>query len=107
MTVAAALKANTRTSPIVFVVVSDPIGSGLVESLPKPGGNVTGFLNIESSLGGKVDRVVAISAGHYPITPPARVGVGISLTPTSETPAAVSVLLTTIPACSALPIISP
>ena len=51
--VASALKTNTHTSPIVFVVVSDPIGSGLVESLPKPGGNVTGFLNIESSLGGK------------------------------------------------------
>ena len=50
---ASALKTNTRISPIVFVVVSDPIGSGLVESLSRPGGNVTGFLNIESSLGGK------------------------------------------------------
>ena len=50
---ASALKTNTRISPIVFVVVSDPIGSGLVESLSRPGGDVTGFLNIESSLGGK------------------------------------------------------
>jgi ABC-type uncharacterized transport system substrate-binding protein len=39
--------------PIVFVVVSDPVGSGFVASLPRPGGNITGFINIESSLGSK------------------------------------------------------
>jgi hypothetical protein len=37
----------------VFVVVSDPVGSGFIESLARPGGNMTGFINIESSLGGK------------------------------------------------------
>jgi putative ABC transport system substrate-binding protein len=37
----------------VFVVVSDPVGSGFVESLPHPGGNITGFINIEASLSGK------------------------------------------------------
>jgi putative tryptophan/tyrosine transport system substrate-binding protein len=51
--VVAALARETRTIPIVFVVVSDPIGSGFVASLPRPGGNITGFINIESSLGGK------------------------------------------------------
>ena len=51
--VVAALRQATRTVPIVFVIVSDPIGSGFVESLPRPGGNVTGFINIEGSLGGK------------------------------------------------------
>jgi putative ABC transport system substrate-binding protein len=51
--VVAALGRETGTIPIVFVVVSDPIGSGFVESLPRPGGNMTGFINIESSLGGK------------------------------------------------------
>ena len=49
----AALLQQTRTIPIVFAVVSDPIGSGFVASLARPGGNVTGFLNIEGSLGGK------------------------------------------------------
>jgi putative ABC transport system substrate-binding protein len=44
---------QTRTIPVVFSVVSDPVGSGFVQSLPRPGGNATGFINIESSLGGK------------------------------------------------------
>jgi putative ABC transport system substrate-binding protein len=48
--VTAALKRETRTIPIVFTVVSDPVGSGFVESLPHPGGNITGFINLESSL---------------------------------------------------------
>jgi putative ABC transport system substrate-binding protein len=51
--VVAALKNETSTLPIVFVVVSDPVGSGFVRSLPEPGGNITGFINLESSLGGK------------------------------------------------------
>jgi putative ABC transport system substrate-binding protein len=51
--VVTALQKETRTIPIVFVVVSDPVGSGFVDSLPKPGGNITGFINFEASLGGK------------------------------------------------------
>jgi len=49
----AALQKETHTIPIVFSVVSDPIGSGFVASLAKPGGDITGFINIEGSLGGK------------------------------------------------------
>src|SRR6202007_3281671 len=49
----AALQAETRTIPIVFAWVSDPIGSGFVSSLAHPGGNITGFLNIEASVIGK------------------------------------------------------
>jgi putative ABC transport system substrate-binding protein len=49
----AALQRETSTIPIVFLIVSDPVGSGFVASLPSPGGNITGFINIESSLGGK------------------------------------------------------
>jgi putative ABC transport system substrate-binding protein len=49
----AALLGETRTVPIVFVRVSDPVGSGLVGSLAKPDGNVTGFMNFEPSLAGK------------------------------------------------------
>jgi putative ABC transport system substrate-binding protein len=49
----AALQRETKTIPIVFLIVSDPVGSGFVASLLRPGGNITGFINIESSLGGK------------------------------------------------------
>jgi len=48
-----ALKQMTSVVPIVFTNLSDPIGSGLVANLAKPGGNVTGFTNFESSMGGK------------------------------------------------------
>ena len=44
---------ETATIPIVFVVVSDPVGDGIVASIARPGGNVTGFTNVEASLGGK------------------------------------------------------
>jgi putative tryptophan/tyrosine transport system substrate-binding protein len=51
--VTAALHRETKSIPIVFVIVSDPIGSGFVETLARPGGNITGFINLESSLVGK------------------------------------------------------
>jgi putative ABC transport system substrate-binding protein len=49
---ALALQRETRTIPIVFTSVSDPIGMGLVESLPRPGGNLTGLLLMEASITG-------------------------------------------------------
>jgi putative tryptophan/tyrosine transport system substrate-binding protein len=49
----AALQRETRTLPIVFGGVSDPVGEGFVASLPRPGGNLTGFINLEASMGGK------------------------------------------------------
>ena len=49
----AALQQATRTIPIVFVQVADPVGSGFIESLARPGGNTTGFTNFESSMGSK------------------------------------------------------
>ena len=48
-----ALLKETRTIPIVFLSVSDPVGDRLVQSLAHPGGNATGFINIESSMAGK------------------------------------------------------
>ena len=49
----ASLLQQTRTIPIIFLNVSDPVGSGFVASLPRPGGNVTGFIDLEASLGSK------------------------------------------------------
>ena len=49
----AALQQATRTVPIVFVNVIDPVGSGFVDSLTRPSGNTTGFLLFECSLSGK------------------------------------------------------
>jgi putative ABC transport system substrate-binding protein len=51
-TLAAAQKA-TRSIPIVFVLVGDPVGSGFVASLARPGGNATGFSHYEPAMGGK------------------------------------------------------
>jgi putative ABC transport system substrate-binding protein len=48
-----ALQRETRTTPIVFVAVADPIGSDFVSSLARPGGNITGFLLFEASTTGK------------------------------------------------------
>ena len=47
------LRQEVRTTPLVFVSVSDPIGSGFVKDLARPGGNVTGFANFQASMGGK------------------------------------------------------
>jgi putative tryptophan/tyrosine transport system substrate-binding protein len=43
----------TRSVPIVFVIVTDPVGGGLVANLPRPGGNATGFMDFEYGLSGK------------------------------------------------------
>jgi putative ABC transport system substrate-binding protein len=49
----AALQRQTRAIPIIFATVADPVGSGFVASLARPGGNVTGFTPMEGSMGGK------------------------------------------------------
>jgi putative tryptophan/tyrosine transport system substrate-binding protein len=49
----AALRQLTSATPMVFVLVGDPIGSGFVASLPRPGGNVTGLMNVDASMAGK------------------------------------------------------
>jgi putative ABC transport system substrate-binding protein len=73
----AALMQETRTIPIVFVQVADPVGSGFVASLVRPGGNVTGFTNFEPSMGGKwlevlkeaAPRVTRAAVLYHPQTP--------------------------------------
>jgi putative ABC transport system substrate-binding protein len=51
--VTAALQLETRTIPIVFVLVGDPVGDGFVAGLPRPGGNITGFMTQEAAIAGK------------------------------------------------------
>jgi putative ABC transport system substrate-binding protein len=48
-----ALARETRVIPIVFISVADPVGEKLAESLARPGGNVTGFTNVEAAMAGK------------------------------------------------------
>jgi putative ABC transport system substrate-binding protein len=48
-----ALQRETRTIPIVFAALSDPVASGIVARLDHPGGNITGFASYEAALGGK------------------------------------------------------
>jgi len=77
-----ALIRETRTVPIVFVRVPDPLGDGLVDSLAKPGGNVTGFSTLEASIAGKwlqLLKEIAPSVTHVtvmfnPATAPYRGG---------------------------------
>jgi len=52
-TTVAPLLQMTHTVPIVFVTVPDPVGAGLVDSLARPGGNATGFILFEYSIGAK------------------------------------------------------
>jgi putative tryptophan/tyrosine transport system substrate-binding protein len=51
--ITALLQRETRTIPIVFVAVSDPVGASFVTSLPHPGGNITGFADAETAMVGK------------------------------------------------------
>jgi putative ABC transport system substrate-binding protein len=74
----ATLLQYTRTIPIVFAVVSDPIRSGFVASFPHPGGNVTGFTNIEPTMASKwpqllkeiAPRVTRVAFLFNPVTAP-------------------------------------
>jgi ABC-type uncharacterized transport system substrate-binding protein len=61
---AASLQQATRTIPIVFMNVPDPVGAGLVQSMAHPGGNVTGFSNFEYSMSGKWAELLKQIAPH-------------------------------------------
>jgi putative ABC transport system substrate-binding protein len=62
--VVAPMMQATRTIPIVFVQVIDPVGSGYVKSLARPGGNITGFTQFEYSLAGKWVELLKQIAPH-------------------------------------------
>src|SRR5262249_42363148 len=89
----------TRTVPIVFVVVPDPVGAGLVESLARPGGNATGFTSFEYGISAKWlellkemapgmkrvavlrDPVLAVGAGQYGAIQSVAPSFGVELRP--------------------------
>jgi ABC transporter substrate binding protein len=59
-----ALQQATRTVPIVFAIVADPVGAGFVDSLARPGGNVTGFTPFEYGISGKwLELIKDLAAG--------------------------------------------
>jgi putative ABC transport system substrate-binding protein len=62
--VTAALHRQTRTIPIVFALVGDPVGDGFVASLARPGGNVTGFINVEAGMVSKLLQLLKEIAPH-------------------------------------------
>ena len=69
----AAVQRETRTIPVVFVNVTDPVGQRIVARLDRPSGNVTGFSNLEATLGGKwLELLSEIAPGScsIPIPPP-------------------------------------
>src|SRR5262249_8248647 len=74
----ASLLQETRSIPIIFANIVDPVGSGFVASLPRPGGNATGFMLFEASLAGKwlelleeiAPRVSSVAAVFNPATAP-------------------------------------
>jgi ABC-type uncharacterized transport system substrate-binding protein len=73
-----AVQKETRAIPIVFVQIADPVGSGLVASFSRPAGNVTGFTNVEPTMGGKwlevlkeiAPRVARVAVIFNPATAP-------------------------------------
>ena len=72
----------TRTVPIVFVAVPDPVGAGYVDSLSRPGGNATGFMTFEYSMGGKwleVLKEIAPSVTRVAVLRDPAISAGIGL----------------------------
>ena len=95
------LREATSTVPIVFVIVPDPVGAGIVDSLSRPGGNVTGFMMFEYSLCGKWlellkeiapgltraavlrDPAIPAGIGQFAVIQSVAPAVGVELTPVS------------------------
>jgi putative tryptophan/tyrosine transport system substrate-binding protein len=60
----ASMLQQTRTIPVIFVIVADPVGSGFVKSLSRPGGNATGFTIMEPTIAGKWVEMLKEIAPH-------------------------------------------
>jgi putative ABC transport system substrate-binding protein len=88
----AALQRETLSIPIVFATVSDPVGEGFVAGLPRPGGNITGFITSEASLAGKwlellTEIAPSVKRSAIMFNPDTAPGRGSYFLPTFETAA--------------------
>jgi putative ABC transport system substrate-binding protein len=88
----AALQRETHSIPIVFATVSDPVGEGFVAGLPRPGGNITGFITSEASLAGKLLQLLteiapSVKRSAILFNPETAPGRGSYFLPTFETAA--------------------
>jgi len=97
----AVLKQATRTVPIVFTIVADPVGLGFVDNLARPGGNITGFLSFEYGISGKWlellkqvatgvtraavirDAAIATGAGQFAAVASVGPALGVDIVPVS------------------------
>jgi putative ABC transport system substrate-binding protein len=91
------LQQETRTIPIVFVVVGDPLGSGYIANMAKPGGNLTGFAVLENAIGGKWleilrEVVPEISRVGFILHPETPANVGLLRAAEAAAPAGVKVI---------------
>jgi putative ABC transport system substrate-binding protein len=99
--VAQAAKAATKRVPIIFVMAGDPVGSGIVASLARPGGNATGMSNLMADLGGKqletlkaaVPHVSRVAVLYNPLNPAA----AVALSEVRESARAIAVELKVVP----------
>jgi len=100
-----AVRQATRSVPIVFVAVSDPIGTGFVESFSRPGGHITGFTNFEATIGGKwlelmhdiAPSVKRVAMLYNPATANAGASGGVYLQPMKAAADALGIDLTVSP----------
>jgi putative tryptophan/tyrosine transport system substrate-binding protein len=93
----------TRTVPIVFAVIPDPVGAGFVDSLPRPGGNATGYSLFEYGLSGKwleLPKQVAPGVTRVPVTRDPSIAAGMLGAIQSVAPS-FSVELTPVNVCDA------
>jgi putative ABC transport system substrate-binding protein len=105
-----AVQRETRTIPIVFLIVADPVGAGIVGSLVRPGGNTTGFGNPEGTFGGKLLSLLKgiapgmrrAAAMFNPDTAPGR---GLYYWARSRAPRARWLSSLSRPKCGAMPIL--
>src|SRR5262249_53454093 len=101
-----ALQEATRSIPIVFVQVADPVGSAFVASLARPGGNTTGFTNFEPSMGSKwleLLKEISPQLTRCLVLMHPETAANVSMSRAAEAAAEASAIKLQLPACITLP----